>query len=62
MWDGTLLIDNFLIFKDGGMVFLSNLIIDSRPCDNDLGPIALSMVVDDDSVEFEIPFIVGRSK
>ena len=21
-----------LIFKDGGMVFLSNLVIDSRPC------------------------------
>ena len=29
---------DFLIFKDGGMVFLSNLVIDSRPCNQPQWP------------------------
>ena len=47
-------------------MFLSNLIVDSRPCDNDFGPIALPMVVGESgplaSVEREVQPILGRSK
>lgn len=47
-------------------MFLSNLMIDSRPCDNDFGPIALPMIVADGgpvaSVERGIQPVLGRSK